>query len=65
MLKTRILTVLVLLAVFLPALFWLPTLYWAGLVALLAAVIAWEWGALAGAKAWTPRFCRASTAVQF
>jgi phosphatidate cytidylyltransferase len=48
MLKTRILTAILLLAVFLPALFWLPEPYWALLMALVAAVAAWEWGGLAG-----------------
>jgi phosphatidate cytidylyltransferase len=48
MLKTRIFTAAVLLAVFIPAMFRLPPTYWAGLMALVAAVAAWEWGALAG-----------------
>jgi phosphatidate cytidylyltransferase len=51
MLITRILTAALLLAVFLPALFWLPKLYWALLMALVAAVAAWEWGGLAGLQA--------------
>jgi phosphatidate cytidylyltransferase len=51
MLKTRILTAVLLLAVFLPALFWLPEPYWALLMALVAAVAAWEWGGLAGLQA--------------
>jgi phosphatidate cytidylyltransferase len=48
MLKERIITTIVLLAAFLAALFYLPQLYWAGLMALVAAVAAWEWGAFAG-----------------
>ncbi|MDR3353059.1 MAG: phosphatidate cytidylyltransferase [Zoogloeaceae bacterium] len=51
MLKTRILTAVLLLAVFLPALFWLPQAYWALLMALVAALAAWEWGGLAGLQA--------------
>ncbi|MDR3353058.1 MAG: phosphatidate cytidylyltransferase [Zoogloeaceae bacterium] len=51
MLKTRVLTAVLLLAVFLPALFWLPQAYWALLMALVAAVAAWEWGGLAGLQA--------------
>ena len=48
MLKTRIVTALVLLALLLPSLFFLPQAYWAGLVALLIWVAAWEWGGLLG-----------------
>jgi phosphatidate cytidylyltransferase len=51
MLKTRVFTAALLLAVFLPALFWLPQLHWAFLMALVAAVAAWEWGGLAGLQA--------------
>jgi phosphatidate cytidylyltransferase len=51
MLKTRVLTAALLLVVFLPALFWLPKLHWALLMALVAAVAAWEWGGLAGLQA--------------
>jgi phosphatidate cytidylyltransferase len=50
MLKQRIITAIVLFAGFLAALFYLPPLYWAGLMALVAAVAAWEWGGLAGLK---------------
>ncbi|MBE9609394.1 phosphatidate cytidylyltransferase [Chitinilyticum piscinae] len=48
MLKTRILTVLVLLPVFFGALFWLPSAPWQLLCALLAGLAAWEWARLAG-----------------
>jgi len=48
MLKTRIVTALVLLALLLPSLFFLPQAYWAGLVALFIGVAAWEWGGLLG-----------------
>ena len=48
MLKERIITAIVLLIGLLAALFYLPPLYWAGLMALVAAVAAWEWGGLAG-----------------
>ena len=46
MLKTRVVTALVLLAVFLAALFRLPPLGWLLFATLVAAVAAWEWGAL-------------------
>ena len=46
MLKTRVVTALVLLAVFLAALFCLPPLGWLLFATLVAAVAAWEWGAL-------------------
>jgi len=48
MLKTRIVTALVLLALLLPSLFFLPQAYWALLVALFIGVAAWEWGGLLG-----------------
>jgi len=48
MLKTRIVTALVLLALVLPSLFFLPQAYWALLVALFIGVAAWEWGGLLG-----------------
>ncbi|MDR1889194.1 MAG: phosphatidate cytidylyltransferase [Zoogloeaceae bacterium] len=48
MLKQRIITAIVLLVGFLAALFYLPPLYWAGLMALVSAVAAGEWGGLAG-----------------
>ena len=48
MLKTRIYTVLVLLPLFVAALFYLPVTAWALFVAPLGLIGAWEWGALAG-----------------
>jgi len=48
MLKTRVLTALVLLAVFLSALFLLPRSGWIAFCALFVGLSAWEWGALAG-----------------
>ena len=48
MLKTRIITALVLLAIILPSLFFLPQAAWAILAAIFVAVGAWEWGALLG-----------------
>lgn len=44
MLRTRVITALALLAGLLPALFLLPPLGWAWLVAALAAIAGWEWG---------------------
>lgn len=46
MLKTRALTAVGLLAVFLPGLFFLPPLWWAVLTAGVAGVAGWEWGRL-------------------
>jgi len=46
MLKTRIITALVLFSAFFSALFCLPALGWVGFATLVAAVAAWEWGAL-------------------
>lgn len=48
MLKTRVYTVLVLLPLFVAALFYAPPPLWALLLAPLVAIGAWEWGALAG-----------------
>jgi phosphatidate cytidylyltransferase len=48
MLKTRFYTILVLLPLFIAAIFYFPTTVWALLLALLMLVGAWEWGALAG-----------------
>lgn len=48
MLKTRVITALVLLALLLPALFYLPQSGWALLVAAFIGIGAWEWGALLG-----------------
>lgn len=44
MLRTRVVTALALLAGLLPALFLLPPLAWAWLVAAIAALAGWEWG---------------------
>lgn len=46
MLKTRVITALLLVAALLPSLFFLPQLYWALLMALVAGLAAWEWGGL-------------------
>jgi phosphatidate cytidylyltransferase len=46
MLKTRVITALVLLVVFLGALFWLPQRAWAAFAGVLVAPAAWEWGRL-------------------
>ncbi|KXB32660.1 phosphatidate cytidylyltransferase [Dechloromonas denitrificans] len=46
MLKTRVITALVLLALLLPSLFLLPQAYWAIFVAAFIGVAAWEWGGL-------------------
>lgn len=48
MLRTRVITALVLLALLLPALFLLPQAAWALLVAAFIGIGAWEWGALLG-----------------
>lgn len=50
MLKTRVITALVLLALLLPGLFFLRQAYWALLVAAFIGIAAWEWGALLGWK---------------
>ncbi|MFA7291620.1 MAG: phosphatidate cytidylyltransferase [Rhodocyclaceae bacterium] len=44
MLRTRVITALALLAALLPALFYLPPLAWAWVVAGLSAIAGWEWG---------------------
>lgn len=54
MLKTRVITALVLVALLLPAMFYLPPAYWALVVAAFIGVGAWEWGALLGWRN-TPR----------
>ena len=48
MLKQRVITAILLLAVLLPSLFWLPQPAWAGLMAVMTAAAAWEWGGLLG-----------------
>ena len=62
MLKTRVLTAAVLLAVLLSALFLLPRNGWIAFCALLLGVAAWEWGALAALAAFG-RFIYASLLV--
>ncbi|HPP46631.1 MAG TPA: phosphatidate cytidylyltransferase, partial [Accumulibacter sp.] len=46
MLKTRVITALILFFAFLAALFYLPTLGWTVFTTGVMAVAAWEWGAL-------------------
>jgi phosphatidate cytidylyltransferase len=58
MLKTRIITALLLFAAFYSALFYLPILGWILFATLVAAVAAWEWGALMGLGA-SPRLALA------
>jgi len=48
MLKQRILTALVLLALFIPAVLWLPPIGWAALISVIVGLAAWEWAGLAG-----------------
>ncbi len=48
MLKTRVITALVLVSLLLPSLFWLQQPEWALLVAAFVGIAAWEWGALLG-----------------
>ncbi len=48
MLKTRVITALVLVGLLLPSMFLLPQAAWAILIALFIGVGAWEWGALLG-----------------
>jgi len=48
MLKTRVITALLMMAVLLPSLFWLPQAAWAWLVAAFIGVAGWEWGGLLG-----------------
>ncbi|MDB5807451.1 MAG: phosphatidate cytidylyltransferase [Betaproteobacteria bacterium] len=50
MLKTRVITAVVLLAVLIPALFLLPPRGWAVLMMVAVAAAAWEWGRLCGFK---------------
>lgn len=50
MLKTRVITALVLVSLLLPSLFWLSQSAWAFLVAIFIGIAAWEWGALLGWK---------------
>ncbi len=48
MLKTRVITALVLVSLLLPAMFWLPQAGWSIVVAAFIGVAGWEWGALLG-----------------
>jgi len=48
MLRTRVITALVLVALLLPGLFLLPQAYWALLAAVFVGVAGWEWGGLLG-----------------
>lgn len=48
MLRTRIVTAIVLVSAFLLALFYLPPIGWLAVSTLIAALAAWEWGALIG-----------------
>ena len=48
MLKTRVITAVFLFAIFFSALFYLPPLGWALFATVVAALAAWEWGALMG-----------------
>lgn len=50
MLKTRIITALILVTVFMTALFFLPSIGWLSFSTLIAALAAWEWGALIGLR---------------
>lgn len=52
MLKTRVITALVLVSLLLPSLFWLSQSSWALLVAVFIGIAAWEWAALLG---WKPQ----------
>lgn len=52
MLRTRIITALVLISAFLLALFWLPPIGWLAFSSLVATLAAWEWGALIGLGKW-------------
>jgi len=50
MLKTRVITALVMLGILIPALFLLPPRAWAMLMLVVVAAAAWEWGRLCGFK---------------
>lgn len=63
MLKTRVITALVLVGVLLPSLFWLPQAAWALLTAAVIGVAAWEWGALLGWPQRARRLLGAATAL--
>ena len=63
MLKTRVITALVLVSIFLAALFYLPPLGWAVFATLVAVLAAWEWGGLMGYGKSPRLFCAAGVAV--
>ena len=48
MLRARIITAIIVLCLFLAALFYLPTVFWTVLVLALTAAGVWEWSKLAG-----------------
>lgn len=50
----RVLTAVVLLAIFIPALFFVPALPWALLIALVAGIAACEWARISAFPAWLP-----------
>ena len=52
MLRTRIITAIILIGVFFGALFWLPPIGWLLFSTLVAALAAWEWGALLRMGIW-------------
>lgn len=53
---SRAITGIVMLAIFLPALFLLPDMLWAGLIALIIGAAAFEWGRISGFPAPLPHF---------
>ncbi len=55
MLRLRVATAVVLALAFLPALFWLPPVAFAALMAVVVGYGAWEWSALAGLRSVIPR----------
>lgn len=59
----RVATATVLLAVFLPALFFAPPLPWALLIALIAGLAAYEWARISAFPAWLPVFYGAGMAL--
>ena len=63
MLKTRVITALVLVGALLPSLFWLPQAAWALLTAAVIGVAAWEWGALLGWQQGARRLLGVATAL--
>lgn len=55
MLKTRIITAAVLLGLFIPALFWLPMMWWASIMLVLTLVCLHEWAGFFQLKPWQAR----------